>query len=70
MYDMVKPQPFSHSLIYHLSKFILLKSVSHTDYKNYDLKTDPYHQCSNFGVGISEGCFIFDLASLLVTQPF
>ena len=27
--------------------------------------TDHYHPCSNLGVGISEGCFIFDFASLL-----
>jgi len=26
--------------------------------------TDYYHPCSNLGVGISEGCFIFDFASL------
>jgi len=26
--------------------------------------TDHYHLCSNLGVGISEGCFIFDFASL------
>ena len=26
--------------------------------------TDHYHPCSNLGVGISEGCFIFDYASL------
>ncbi|KAK2148732.1 hypothetical protein LSH36_486g06051 [Paralvinella palmiformis] len=26
--------------------------------------TDPYYPCSNLGVGISEGCFIFDFASL------
>ena len=26
--------------------------------------TDHYHPCSNLGVGISEGCFIFDFASL------
>jgi len=26
--------------------------------------TDHYHTCSNLGVGISEGCFIFDFASL------
>jgi len=25
---------------------------------------DHYHPCSNLGVIISEGCFIFDLASL------
>ena len=25
---------------------------------------DRYHPCSNFVVGISEGCFIFDFASL------
>jgi len=26
--------------------------------------TDYYHPCSNLGVGISEGCFIIDFASL------
>ena len=26
--------------------------------------TDHYHPCSNLGMGISEGCFIFDFASL------
>jgi len=26
--------------------------------------TDHYHPCSNLGVGISEGCFVFDFASL------
>jgi len=26
--------------------------------------TDHYHPCSNLGVGTSEGCFIFDFASL------
>ena len=26
--------------------------------------TDHYHPCSNLGVGISEGCFIFHFASL------
>ena len=26
--------------------------------------TDHYHSCQNLGVGISEGCFIFDSASL------
>ena len=26
--------------------------------------TDHYHLSSNLGVGISEGCFIFDFASL------
>jgi len=26
--------------------------------------TDHYHLCSNLGVGISEGCFIFDFTSL------
>ena len=26
--------------------------------------TDHYHPCSNLGVGISEGCFIFDFSSL------
>jgi len=26
--------------------------------------TDHYHSCSNLGVGISEGCFISDFASL------
>ena len=26
--------------------------------------TDHYNPCSNLGVGISEGCFIFDFASL------
>ena len=26
--------------------------------------TDHYHFSSNLGVGISEGCFIFDFASL------
>jgi len=26
--------------------------------------TNDYHPCSNLGVGISEGCFIFDSASL------
>jgi len=26
--------------------------------------TDHYHPCSNLGVGISEGCLIFDLDSL------
>ena len=26
--------------------------------------TDHYHPCSNLGVRISEGCFIFDFASL------
>ena len=26
--------------------------------------TDQYHSCSNLGVGISKGCFIFDFASL------
>ena len=26
--------------------------------------TDHYHLCSNLGVGISEGCFIFVFASL------
>ena len=26
--------------------------------------TDHYHPCSNLGVGISEGCYIFDFASL------
>jgi len=33
--------------------------------------TDHYHPCSNLGVGISEGCFIFDFASLLleITRP-
>jgi len=25
---------------------------------------DHYHPCSNLGVGIYEGCFIFDFASL------
>ena len=28
--------------------------------------TDHYHPCSNVGVGISEGCFIFDFASLFL----
>ena len=27
---------------------------------------DHYHPSSNLGVGISESCFIFDFASLLV----
>ena len=33
--------------------------------------TDHYHPCSNPGVGISEGCFVFDFASLPleVAQP-
>ena len=33
--------------------------------------TDHYHPCLNLGVGISEGCFIFDFASLPleVTRP-
>jgi len=33
--------------------------------------TDHYHLCSNLGVAISEGCFIFDFDSLPleVTQP-
>jgi len=26
--------------------------------------TDHYHPCSNLGVGISEGCFVFDFTSL------
>ena len=26
--------------------------------------TDHYHPCSNLGVGISEGCFVLDIASL------
>ena len=26
--------------------------------------TDHYHLCSNLGLGISEGCSIFDFASL------
>jgi len=26
--------------------------------------TDHYHPCSNLGMGISEGCFMFDFASL------
>ena len=26
--------------------------------------TNHYHRCSNLGVGISEGCFVFDFASL------
>jgi len=26
--------------------------------------TDHYHPCSNPGVGISEGCFVFHLVSL------
>jgi len=26
--------------------------------------TDHYHPCSKFGVGMSEGCFIFDFATL------
>jgi len=26
--------------------------------------TDHYHPCSNLGVGISEGCFVFHFASL------
>ena len=26
--------------------------------------TDHYHQCLNLGVGISEGCFIFNFTSL------
>ena len=26
--------------------------------------TDHYHPCSNLGVGMSEGCFIFNFASL------
>ena len=26
--------------------------------------TDHYHPCSNLGVGISEGCFVFEFASL------
>jgi len=26
--------------------------------------TDPYHPCSNPGVGISEGCFVFHFVSL------
>ena len=26
--------------------------------------TDHYHACSNPGVGISEGCFIFEFSSL------
>jgi len=26
--------------------------------------TDHYHPCSNLGMGISEGCFILDFASL------
>ena len=26
--------------------------------------TEHYHPCSNPGVGISEGCFVIDLASL------
>ena len=32
---------------------------------------DHYHPSLNLGVGISEGCFIFDFASLLlgVTRP-
>jgi len=28
------------------------------------LTTDHYHPCSNLGVGIAEGCFIFDFTSL------
>jgi len=28
--------------------------------------TDHYHPCSNLGVGISEGCFVFDFVSLLL----
>ena len=33
--------------------------------------TDHYHPCSNLSMGISEGCFIFDFASLPleVAQP-
>ena len=33
--------------------------------------TDHYHPCSNLGVGLSEGCFIFDFDSLPleVAQP-
>ena len=33
--------------------------------------TDHYYPCSNLDVGISEGCFIFDFASLplKVTRP-
>ena len=26
--------------------------------------TDPYHPCSNLGVGVSDGCFVFDFAAL------
>ena len=33
--------------------------------------TDHYHPCLNLGVGVSEGCFVFDFTSLPleVAQP-
>ena len=53
---------FAHVRLFNWITVLFLKAVCGLTVACW--VTDHYHPCSNLGVGISEGCFIFDFASL------